>query len=161
MNDFSEFKIETKKDSPQDEYLRSMTATEDSGIFQSHLAWVWTIAWIAGVIGAIAGLCFSVVAFFTAEDLKSREIRGIFFAPVFCGVVASGMVFGTALLFAPSRFFSCTEGLIYLDMIGTRSVIAARIVILVFLLIGCAVGTVFILGALQMAGYIDPPLQRG
>lgn len=156
MNDFSEFKIDAKKDSPQDKYLQAITPTEDSGIFRAYLAIVKKLATIAGVIGVIAGICFSVLAFFSRDDFKTRELRGLFMMPVISGLITSGMVLGTALLFASSRFFLTAEGIMYLGMIGTRNVLCARIVILIFLIIGAVLATVFVWAGLDLAGFITP-----
>jgi hypothetical protein len=125
--------------------------------FASHLRRVRKFATVAGVVGGAAGLCYSIVYLMQTENPK---LRGVIAMPFVCGFGVALMVTGIGLFFAPSVFFTSDNGKEYLKLIGTQSVVAARIVILVFLLLGCGVIAVFVMGALQMAGIIEQPLRR-
>jgi hypothetical protein len=125
--------------------------------FAGHLRRVRKFAVAAGVVGGVAGLCYSVAYLTQSENPK---LRGVIAMPFVCGIGLALMVTGIGLLFAPAAFFMSDNGKEYLKLIGTGSTTAARIVILVFLLLGCGVLAVFAMGALQMAGIIDQPLRR-
>jgi hypothetical protein len=125
--------------------------------FAAHMTRVKRFAGAAGALGAAAGVCFSITYLLQTENPK---MRGVITMPLVCGFGLSAMVTGIALLFAPSRFYTSDKGQEYLQTIGTQNVLVARIVVLIFLLLGCGVITVFVLGALQMAGIIEQPPPR-
>ena len=81
-------------------------------------------------VGVVLGLITSAVV---ASDVKSgRDIRGIVLAPVTFG--AGGFVFGMAVmcLVAPREFLNGPVGAPWMKLIGTKNVLAARIVCLLF-----------------------------
>jgi len=132
--------------------METQNVTPEVDGFASHFARMKKIATAAGVIGGLAGLCISITYLMQTEN---PQIRGVIAMPFVCAFGLSAMITGITLLLAPSSFFTSDKGKDYLETIGTQSVFAARVVILVFLLLGCGFITVIALGVMQMVGVID------
>jgi hypothetical protein len=97
-----------------------------------HKRIVFVGACFAGV-GLVLGLITSVLMASAAKS--GSEIKGILLTPVLYG--AGGFVFGMAImcLVAPRAFLTGPVGAPWMKLIGTRSVLAARITCLLFGLI--------------------------
>ena len=91
------------------------------------------VSCIFGVLGAVPGIIFLVVAAGVAK--AGNDLIGLLFAPFMFG--AAGLLFGVAVacLFAPRDFLTGPLGEKWMKLIGTKSVLVARIVCLIFGLI--------------------------
>ena len=125
--------------------------------FAAYFARVKKFATLAGVLGGIGGLCFSVAYLMRTEN---PMMRGVVAMPIGCALGVSAMITGITLLFAPASFFKSDKGDEYMKMIGTRSIPTARAVIVVFLIIGLGIFTLFVIGALDMAGVLGESAPR-
>ena len=102
-------------------------------VAQRHMAYHKRIVWVGtcfAAVGAALGLLMSMAV---AGDIQTgRDIKGILLAPFLFGV--GGFVFGMALmcLFAPRSFLTGPTGAAWMKLIGTKSVVVARIVCLLF-----------------------------
>ena len=100
---------------------------------QHHSRYHKRIVFVGGcfaTLGVILGLITAVVV---ASDVKSgKDVKGMLLAPVMYG--AGGFVFGMAImcLVAPRAFLSGPVGRPWMKLIGTESVLVARIVCLLF-----------------------------
>ena len=85
-----------------------------------------------GSVGVLAGASFSVIGFLWPPP--GDKTRLLLLAPFMAG--AAGVLFGVAVacLFAPREFLTGPIGSKWMTLIGTKSVLAARIVCLMFLL---------------------------
>jgi hypothetical protein len=108
--------------------------------FISRLTTAKRLAMIAGIIGAAIGVLLSVAYLAQREN---PNLKGAFGLPVVGGVGAWGIVMALVLLFASDAFFTSPQGQEYLQQIGTKSVLGARIVLVIFVLIGCAFVGIF------------------
>jgi lysylphosphatidylglycerol synthetase-like protein (DUF2156 family) len=119
-----------------------MTEPEDkrsyAHAFTTHARLIKLCAVIAGFIGAIAG---SLLAIGTVRH--EGFVRGILILPFATAFMFSWIVTGAAILLAPSGFFKSETGMEYLQKIGTTNVLAARIVVLVFLALSVGLTSFF------------------
>lgn len=77
-------------------------------------------------IGAIAGVGVLIMLFLAPEGLE--DMKAALMSPLLLG--GAGYVLGMSLafLFAPTAFIESPSGTEWMDMVGTKSVMAARIV---------------------------------
>ncbi|MFO0916879.1 MAG: hypothetical protein U0872_01010 [Planctomycetaceae bacterium] len=88
---------------------------------------------VFGIIGFALGVLFLSLS---AEQILKGEIRlRMLAAPLYLG--AGGMVFGVPVscLFLPTSYLSSPAGQEWLEVIGTKSILAVRIVCFIFTLI--------------------------
>ena len=90
---------------------------------------------IFGVVGVVAGICFLVSEWWSQHDGSKG---GLWLAPIMFG--AAGVLFGAAFacLFAPKEFMVGPMGQKWMTLIGTKNILAARIVCLVVALVPVA-----------------------
>lgn len=95
---------------------------------------------VGGVFAAVGGLLAAVLLVMVVVQKPDRMSVRLLLAPLSFGF--GGYLFGMSVmcLFAPSDFLRGPVGRPWMKMIGTRSVIAARIACTIFGLIGTAVG---------------------
>ncbi len=109
-------------------------ALEQSGEFrETHASYhrrIVQVSCIFGVLGAMAGIALSI-----STALNEENARGVLLGPFLFG--AAGLLFGVAVacLFAPRKFLTGPMGDKWMKLIGTKNVLAARIVCLIFGLI--------------------------
>lgn len=134
--------------------FRRVEARDEPGRQSRHAAVITFCAWAGAVVtGLISVLAFFVmmqdgngpeVARNVGRPRERPPIHGLLMLPV------GGYMLGMALavLFAPSTYLLSEEGKKWLDLVGVKSVGAARIVSLVFVLFGVALLTVLTLALL-------------
>ena len=100
---------------------------------QRHSAYhkrIILVSSVFGILGAAIGIIASIAL---AVDAKSgKDIKGVLLTPFMFG--AGGLLFGVAVacLFAPRDFLTGPLGKKWMKLIGTKSVLVARIVCLIF-----------------------------
>ena len=88
---------------------------------------------VFGILGGLIGLGF-VITELLWPDPGHKDYKLLLLAPIMAG--AAGILFGATLacLFAPHEFLTGPIGSKWMTLIGTKSVLAARIVCLMVLL---------------------------
>lgn len=127
----------TDRPDPRTPIPDSPTPPENANQHENYHKRIMLVAGVfAGVGAAFAAVLLLVVLVRKPESLSLRAVLG----PV--GFGFGGYMFGMSVmcLFAPTAFLTGPVGRSWMRMIGTKSVVVARIACLVFGLIATAIG---------------------
>lgn len=102
-----------------------------------------TVGLLLGLVGAAFGVGLIVVA--PGENTPAKDVPKILLAPLV--FAAAGLVFGVSVtcLFAPRSFLMGPVGQKWMQLIGTRNTVVARVV--------CSLFTMLLLGFIALIGW--------